>query len=91
MFYYDIDDASVRARHPDEEVTAGGVVGRFLRDLVEEFWQGFRDRLESKIHSPMDFQLKIEANISQKPSQRRFKKASKICRKFAPETPQMAP
>ena len=37
----------MRAGHPDEEVTAGGAAERFLWDLVEEFWQGFRARLRS--------------------------------------------
>ena len=81
----------MRPRHPDEEVTAGGVAERFLRNLVEEFWRGFRERLRLNIHSPMDFPLKIDATIGQKPSQRPLKKASKILRKLAPETPQMAP
>ena len=81
----------MRPRDPGEEVTAGGVAERFLRNLVEEFWRGFRERLRLNIHSPMDFPLKIDATIGQKPSQRPLKKASKIHRKLATETPQMAP
>ena len=53
----------MRPRHLDEEVTTGGIAERFLRDLVEEFWQGFRERLRWKINYPMDFPPEIEAKI----------------------------
>ena len=53
----------MRLQHLDEEVTAGEVAEIFLRDLGEEFWQGFCERLRRKINYPVDFPPEIEAKI----------------------------
>ena len=54
----------MRLQHLDEVVTAGEAAEIFLRDLGEEFWQGFRERLRWKIDYPMDFPPEIEAQIA---------------------------